>query len=187
MPNYIRIHVKLLGVKPKLWRRFLLRESTTFANLHLAIQDACGWEDCHLYMFRARKGRSVIASIPTDGWGDSDPDARVVKVSSILDAKNKGSCLYEYDFGDGWLHEVTCEGIEEHSEQFGRRLLDGAGTFPPEDCGGAPGYARCVAAVTGRGWAKWGSEQERREQVEWLGNWRPDSFESEKVRKHFGG
>ena len=37
MPNYLRIHVKLLGVTTKLWRRFLLRESTTFANLHLAI------------------------------------------------------------------------------------------------------------------------------------------------------
>jgi len=48
---------------------------------------------------------------------------------------------YEYDFGDGWQHELV---IEAQTEATAGRTypvcLDGEGACPPEDCGGYPGY-----------------------------------------------
>jgi hypothetical protein len=187
MPDYLRCHVRLLDVKPKLWRRFLLKITATFQDLHLAIQDACGWENCHMFAFRSPNGRESIAGIPDTDWGPAAPDARKQKLSAVFGPKGLASCLYEYDFGDGWTHEVKCEGVEKLDERFERRLLDGAGAFPPEDCGSVPGYERCVAAVTGKGWRKreHGDDAERRELLEWLGAWRPDSFDLAATKQQF--
>lgn len=44
---------------------------------------------------------------------------------------------YEYDFGDGWEHEVVLEGIL--LKEKGQKIpvcIDGAQACPPEDCGG---------------------------------------------------
>lgn len=49
--------------------------------------------------------------------------------------------LYEYDFGDAWLHEVR---IEQHLPVDPNRTypvcLDGNHAAPPEDCGGVQLY-----------------------------------------------
>ncbi len=51
MPRFLEIEVVLRGVRPKVWRSFLLRADATFAHLHEAIQLACEWQDYHLYAF----------------------------------------------------------------------------------------------------------------------------------------
>lgn len=43
--------ITLAGVKPPIWRRIQVPESYTFWDLHVAIQDAMGWLDCHLHQF----------------------------------------------------------------------------------------------------------------------------------------
>ncbi len=152
----------------------------------MAIQDACGWEDCHLYSFLTPDREEVIAGIPDDDLGPPDPDAIAIKLSSVFDGESRQSCTYQYDFGDCWMHEVVVEGVERHSERFARRLLEGAGTFPPEDCGSAYGYERCVAAATGKGWTgRFGDDKERRETLDWLGDWRPDSFNLDAAKQEF--
>jgi hypothetical protein len=43
-------------------------------------------------------------------------------------------CLYEYDFGDSWLHELVLEGVvsaPDSSEML--CSLEGNGACPPED------------------------------------------------------
>ena len=56
---------------------------------------------------------------------------------------------YEYDFGDGWQHEVVLEEVTE-SEQGIRypRCIDGERACPPEDVGGVYGFADFVEAIT---------------------------------------
>lgn len=82
MAKHFRFHVKLLHITPTLWRRFLIKPNATFEDLHLAIQDACAWGNCHLYAFRTPDNRESIAGIPDDGgFGLPDPDARSMKVS----------------------------------------------------------------------------------------------------------
>jgi len=188
MPDYWRFEVRLLEPAADLWRRFLLRKDGTFEDLHCAIQDACGWEYCHLYSFITPRDRKTIACIPNEDAFDPEPDAADVTLASYFGGRRgRKKCTYWYDFGDDWMHAVTMEHVEKHEQQFERRLLGGAGTFPPEDSGGIGlGYPRSVAAVTGKGWVgRYGSEADRQEHLGWLGGWRPDLFKLAKTKVSF--
>jgi uncharacterized protein len=147
LPNYLDFTVSLQGVLPRPWRRFLLSERATFATLHAAIQDACGWTNSHLYDFRgtAQEGPDVIAGIRLE---DQDyevprhaPDATATRVTSYFGPDKFTTCLYVYDFGDDWRHDLQLNDVVTLSDEFARRLVGGEHAFPPEDCGGYPGYA----------------------------------------------
>ena len=186
MALYIKFHVQLLDVGTPLWRRFLIKKASTFEDLHLAIQDACGWGNHHLFDFVRPEGGETVAGVPDDEGDEDCPDARTVKITSVFEPRGRQTRIYRYDFGDGWRHEVTYEGIERLKDSFTRRLLSGEGTFPPEDCGGALGYERCVAVATDRGWrVEYGDDEERANLLEWLGKWRPDSFDLDSAKRDF--
>jgi len=67
------LHVTLIG-HGRVWRKLLLREDQTLEELHIAIQEAFGWDADHLYSFflsgRAWDYESEY-SIPdaADAWG----------------------------------------------------------------------------------------------------------------------
>ncbi|MDR1968130.1 MAG: plasmid pRiA4b ORF-3 family protein, partial [Burkholderiaceae bacterium] len=55
MPAPVILHqfkITLLGIRPAIWRRIQVPDSYTFEDLHMAIQIAMGWKNCHLHMFR---------------------------------------------------------------------------------------------------------------------------------------
>ncbi|OFW13207.1 MAG: hypothetical protein A3H29_03900 [Acidobacteria bacterium RIFCSPLOWO2_02_FULL_67_21] len=43
------------------WRRIHVPEHYSFWDLHVAIQDAMGWQDCHLHVPGTRRWRQVGA------------------------------------------------------------------------------------------------------------------------------
>lgn len=168
MPNYLDIEVGLDGVTPRIWRRFLLRERANFLDLHHAVQDACGWQDAHLFAFRDANG-AVIAGVPDNfGFGPPDPDAAKVRTAAYL--KRHWSVSYEYDYGDSWQHSLELKQVVALEERFTRRLLGGARAFPPEDCGGLPGYEDVVAVAAG-GQATYHDTAALRE---WCAGWDPE-------------
>lgn len=173
--------VRLMGVKPAPWRRFSLPRDGSFFDLHVAIQDACGWEDCHLWQF-TDSGEVPIAGMPDDvslePLEDSDPDAKQVRLLDWFRLNKR--CSYIYDFGDDWRHTVELAGVETLAPPACRRLLAGKWSFPPEDCGGAPGYERCVrAARTGHDpWDQDGF-------LEWLDGWQPEGFDLKQAKALF--
>jgi hypothetical protein len=133
--------IVLAGSRPRIWRRLQLRASGTFWDLHVAIQDAMGWLDCHLHQFDIETLDGPVAiGIPDDdsehvlsGW--SVPLTRYFKV-----ARNRAT--YDYDFGDGWQHSILLEAIvpAEAGAKF-PLCMDGAGACPPEDSGGIQSLA----------------------------------------------
>lgn len=184
MPRYYSFEVALVGVKPPAWRAFLLRDTAMFHELHEAIQDACGWEDSHLFQFRAALRGPAIAGVrDTSGMGVRTPDAKRTAIKNYFGSEVGSRCVYEYDFGDGWTHDVVLTAIEERDGKAKRILLGGERAFPPEDCGGLPGYERCVAAATGKGWTK--DMGDRADVTEWLGSWTPDAFDLVATKKAF--
>jgi len=55
---------------------------------------------------------------------------------------------YDYDFGDGWEHELALEAIRPR--QPGKKYplcVGGARACPPEDCGGVGGYENLVTVI----------------------------------------
>lgn len=176
MPVYYEFEVSLHDIKPRIWRRFLLRKASTFADLHAAIQAAFDWEECHLWEFRSPGRRGVtLAGLPSTFDMDGEtPSASKVKLSSYFgETSGAKRCVYLYDFGDGWEHDVKLRKTQSVSESFRRRLLAGDRSGPPEDSGGPFGYQRYVELLES-GEDPAGDDAE--ELLEWLGDWQPDAF-----------
>ena len=191
MATYYEFKVSLSGVMPTIWRSFLLKKEATFHMLHRAIQDACGWQDAHLYSFvpwSRDEDEGEIATSPhgrdqLKEWGEPvPPDAQRKKIATYFkDGEKNNRCRYLYDFGDGWNHTVELVRCVELKQQFIRKLLDGARAFPPEDCGGLPGYDDCVKAAKGL------PITERGELLDWLDGWQPEQFDRSAVAVEFNG
>jgi len=189
IPEYLDLKVSLIGVKPRIWRRFLLPSGSRFYDLHQAIQIACGWKDYHLFSFSAPGsdiGRLPLAGIPSDQdldmYDRKVPDARRVKLVSALGRGKLAECVYLYDFGDDWRHKVEVKGELELPEVFHRRLIGGERAFPPEDCGGISGYERMLRVVHE---GKADAGENLIETMEWLGKWDPDRCDLDDLRSRF--
>jgi hypothetical protein len=170
MPRYFRFEAQLQRIEPPIWRSFLLPSTASFADLHDAIQVSCDWDGSHLYTFlEASAHRGEISQVQ-ESWAETPLESWFTGRGP-----ERRKCIYWYDFGDDWMHEVTLEGVEEHSAGHGRRLIGGARAFPPEDCGGIPGYERCLAALKGCD----------DELLAWLDDWDPERFDLEEVRRRF--
>jgi hypothetical protein len=149
--------IKLREVEdPPVWRRVAVAGTTTLDDLHLVIQGAMGWENDHLHAFRAGR-REIAGRTPL---GEALP-------------KRGSSIQYEYDFGDGWLHDIRSEGL--FTNEPGVTLpacLEGAGACPPEDCGGAYRYAYLKEEILCDP-----DHSEHDEMLDWLGLASADDFD----------
>jgi Plasmid pRiA4b ORF-3-like protein len=68
-------------------------------------------------------------------------DEAVVPVSAVL--LREGQALhYEYDFGEGWEHQIVFEKIisVEPGKETLPRCIKAVRQCPPEDVGGLPGF-----------------------------------------------
>lgn len=185
MPMYFDFTVSLQDVLPRPWRRFLLRTNASFATLHAAIQDACGWTNSHLHEFRTggEGPRETIAGLGleerADGVAVPVSDGASVRLTSYFGPGAFTTALYLYDFGDGWVHDVQLNDVVTVAETFSRRLLGGEHAFPPDDSGGPSGYEQIQLALqTGKdpdGLLEWASET-----WDWTG-----TFDLEDARKQF--
>lgn len=177
MPDYYVVEVTLQKIIPRIWRRFKISAEAMFVDLHEAIQDACGWKNCHLFQFKDAKGR-VLAGLP-DGPDDvTTPDAQINPIRKTLGLRKGRSLIYVYDFGDYWIHDVKVVDTElTNSDRLARVLLAGERAFPPEDCGGLSGYRDCV---------KVSLERKKDPQLRrWLENWEPEKFDLKATSRFF--
>ena len=85
---------------------------------------------------------------------------------------------YDYDFGDGWEHELTLEAIlpQEPGKKY-PRCVAGARACPPEDCGGIGGYENLMTVI------QTPTHEEYESTLQWLGRrFDPEAFESKHVK-----
>ncbi len=144
-----QLHIQLCATKPAVWRRLLVAETTSLAQLHQIIQAAMGWENRHCYMFEIAGQRY---GIPDADWPD-DPtmDARRYSIGQLL-RHQALSIRYLYDFGDEWLHRIkmeACVPLGDSTQAHEHPLpqcLAGRNACPPEDCGGPIGFAELLQA-----------------------------------------
>ncbi len=176
--SVLRFRIELLGIDPPIWRRIEVPETYSFWDLHVAIQDAMGWLDSHLHVFRVL-GSALVFGIPFDD-GDDSPDTKPGWEYKVRDFFDPVRCLasYEYDFGDSWIHEVRFEGwkMADKSVTY-PRCLACARKCPPEDCGGVHGYGEFLQAITDP------NHPEHDSMLEWCGgSFDPEAFDPATVR-----
>jgi len=153
-----RIKITLVGLRPLIWRRVLVPADTCLDKLHAIIQRTMGWEEYHMHQFHV--GR-VRYSEPHPEMGTKD-ESRVTIADVAPRARSK--FVYEYDFGDTWLHEIKVEKIEDRLPGAPYPMcLDGERACPPEDCGGIGGYAELLEILADP------KHEEHAERLEWLG------------------
>ena len=63
-----------------------------------------------------------------------------------LAAKKGARLVYEYDFGDGWTHDIVVESVLPEPCDV-PRCTGGRRRCPPEDCGGPWGFAEFLDAI----------------------------------------
>jgi hypothetical protein len=142
-----QLKIDLLDVSPTVWRRIVVPETIKLPNLDRVIQTAFGWTNSHLHEFVIGGKRYAYPDPDSAEELDQFDERPVVLVDALgLDAR----CFdYVYDFGDDWHHVAVVE--DQHVYATGPtasiRCLDGENACPPEDVGGAHGYAEFIAAI----------------------------------------
>ena len=168
-----QFRVALKGSEPAIWRRFQVRKETTLLKLHRVLQIVMGWQNCHLHEFRIG-GLSFGEPFPEE---DSDIiDERTIRLTQVAPSETI-TFEYIYDFGDGWMHELTVEKSVE--KQAGVRYplcIEGARACPPEDVGGMGGYAYFLKVIRDR------RHPEHKRFLEWIGGqFDPEAFDLDAV------
>jgi len=133
-PVVYQLRVTLREISPLIWRRLLLRDDNTLADLHYTLQIALGWSDVHLHRF-TRHERTY--GIPQIGGISYTANARHVQLAD-LHLRLRERVTYEYDFNDGWVLDIRLEQrLPLDARQMYPRCGGGARAGPLEECGGA--------------------------------------------------
>ncbi len=141
------VHVSLKEIEPPIWRRIELSSQTTLKQFDRILQIAMGWENCHLHEFIVDGHRYGIPDATHDDPGEVTVEDRV-RLSDVLDLPD-AKILYIYDFGDYWQQVVRLEAIcIQVPGALYPRVLNGARSCPPEDCGGTSGYNDLLEILT---------------------------------------
>jgi len=169
-----QVKITLLGIKPAIWRRIQAKDCA-LDKLHEHIQTAMGWTNSHLHRFQIGEERYADPLLMEEDMEEmSYKDSTTTMLSDFITKTSKRlRFLYEYDFGDGWDHEVLFEGCPkaETGQQY-PLCLEGARACPPEDCGGVGGYAAFLEAIRDK------NHEEREEMFEWVSGWfDPEEFD----------
>ena len=138
-----QLKVSLDGVRPPVWRRVRVPGGYTLDRVHRVIQYAMGWGGYHLHSFE----------IGGEQYGEPDPDGDLELIDELdvrLDAVARAGARlrYTYDYGDWWEHTVDVEDVRDADPDEAYPLcVDGQGACPPEDVGGAYGYAELLTVL----------------------------------------
>jgi len=165
--------ITLKDSKPPIWRRIQVPANYTFWDLHVAIQDSMGWQDCHLHRFEfpdPTVGIPHEVGLPFEVYDDDEPMAPSwgYKISRWFGSRK--SITYQYDFGDDWRHAVILEKtLPRLADTDYPICVAGKRACPPEDCGGTWGYERLLEIM----------QDPEHEEYETLAEWLGGEIDSE--------
>lgn len=177
MEKVYQFKITLKDTKPAIWRRIQVPETYTFCDLHVAIQNAMGWENYHLHQFNIINPKTGITEDIGSPGGEAISGSKI-PLSSYFSLQNKRA-YYLYDFGDSWEHMILLEKILPQVPKLKYPIcIGGERACPPEDCGGSWGYENLLVIIKNK------KHAEHRSTMEWLGEpFNPAEFKLKNV--HF--
>jgi len=172
--------ITLKNIEPPIWRRIQVKDCT-LDTLHEHIQTAMGWTNSHLHQFEIGGTRYGDPELLCEGFEDETPPVNSLrtKVSKVVPENGKRFCFdYEYDFGDGWEHEILFEGrLKAEKETRYPFCIEGQRSCPPEDVGGPFGYQEYLEALDDP------KHERHKEFMEWSGAFDPEKCDAQAVTK----
>src|SRR5215475_5187603 len=103
--KFYQLRIGLSGSNPSIWRRLLVADSATFFDLHWFIQLSMGWANSHLHQFIIDEQYYSNPDFELDEDFGPVHDETTTMLGKVI--KEGGSqFIYEYDFGEGWKHEI---------------------------------------------------------------------------------
>lgn len=172
--NIYQLKITLKHIRPQIWRRIQIPADIKLGRLHDVLQATMGWENCHLHQFVSGDNRYGIPDPEFPGNTRNETPVRLDKIANSGD-----TFIYEYDFGDSWLHEIKIEKVltPEKNQRY-PVCLAGKRACPPEDCGGFPGYQHLLEALSDPG------HEEHEDMLDWIGeDFDPEAFDLVETNK----
>lgn len=169
-----QLRIALSGSEPPIWRSIQVLGSTALSDLHDIVQAVMGWKNEHFYQFIINDRCYGDAEL---GAGESRIDASAVTLGHVV-KRPKTEFIYEYDFSDGWEHEILVEKIRplgDGDPEDYPTCLAGENACPPEDCGGIFGYYELLSVL------KDASHPAHAELKKQYGSFDPATFDPEKA------
>lgn len=127
-----------------IWRRLLVPAEMSFYTLHLILQHAFSWQDYHIHDFVVFSNNNPIVNLVMDKEAfeiQGDVPMKLEREKRLRDYFSIcNQAIYLYDFGDDWAHYIEVEKWQKDYNHPYAVCLEGEGTAPPEDVGGAYGY-----------------------------------------------
>ena len=137
--------IVLKDTKPPVWRRIQVPEDYSFWDLHITIQDAMGWMDCHMHGFELpnpaklainsrfayAKGTRIGTKMDEDLFDTEMLDEQTEKIK-------KWFSLEECPKAEHWI--ILEKILPSEEGQKYPVCLKGKRQCPPEDCGGVWGF-----------------------------------------------
>ncbi|MBN1260214.1 MAG: plasmid pRiA4b ORF-3 family protein [Anaerolineae bacterium] len=178
-----QIKATLKYSKPPIWRRILAPDTFTLRQLHAVLQIAMGWTNSHLHQFIVGNRKNEVYYGDTS-WDDGDWGPPMVNEAQVrlnqLVTGEKFRFVYEYDFGDSWIHQLVVEKIlPVDPDQHYPVCIKGKRACPVEDAGGVWGYMIFLEAINDP------EHPQHDEYEEWIGldHFDPEEFDLEAVNK----
>lgn len=179
----LQFKIELPEILPLIWRRIHIPSDYNFWDLHVAIQNAMGWQNYHAHHFEIKgKHKHEITRIGLPDFDQEDDNFIVdpgweIPLFQFYNELGVAS-KYLYDYGDQWWHTVQLEGYMYKEPKVKYPIcIDGARACPPEDCGGERGYYDLLKTLAN-------PEDEEYEQMRtWIGeNWNPEYFDKYSIK-----
>lgn len=174
-----QLRITLIDSRPRIWRRILVEEDVLLSDLHKIIQTTMGWTNSHLHQFIKDETFYTKRMPGDDYWEEmNNVDYKGIKLNEILRFV-KNAIIYEYDFGDGWEHEIVLEKFLKPDLNVKYPVcIDGAMKCPPEDVGGMGGYMDMLKVLRNP------NHREYESLINWLGEeFDPKEFDIPMVNK----
>lgn len=192
-----QIYIELYNSSPNIWRRIVIPKNYKFWDLHIAIQNAMGWDHAHLHefiiphegmtppfyeediKFKIGDSSEEMIDFLNDEKLSGPLDEIEISVSRVFSPTRP--FFYMYDFGDGWNHKVIVEDEYERESDIDYPIcIGGEQACPPEDCGGLGGYYELQKILDNP------HHKEHKEVKEWLSyinkpNFNPSKFDAKEV------
>ncbi len=178
----LQFKVTLRDVEPLVWRRIEVpaRYSSGISTSRFRMLWAGLTTTCTCFASATSVARSREIGIPDvdafEGESVCHPGWEIAVAAYFTRVGTRAE--YEYDFGDGWVHDVLLESIAPRRARTRYpRCIAGARRCPPEDCGGPHGYAELLATIADP------THEEYESTVQWLGGVTdPQAFDPSAVR-----